>query len=178
MTTLRDILLTTPLPQLHTSFEKAPGAASPSLSQKSRAKDYHDVKVEAIKNPTPAHMSDLLGPEDELDHHFLGLPMHPLNPTYQLIQTEGDVARVGNLIFGPMLPFHDNGPVIIQRSESGPLGTTHVRQTVDFTFAWGDRCLATGEFKRPWIIDPAMWTTRRAAPANTNRARLGKELKG
>lgn len=63
MTTLRDILLTTPLPQLHTSFEKAPGAASPSLSQKSWAKDYHDVKVEAIKNPTPAHMADLLGPE-------------------------------------------------------------------------------------------------------------------
>jgi hypothetical protein len=60
------------------------------------------------------------------------MPMPPVNLDFQFIGTEGDVARMGNRIFGPILPFLNmNGPAIVQRSESGPPGTTQARQNVD-----------------------------------------------
>ncbi|KAK0738672.1 hypothetical protein B0T18DRAFT_433440 [Schizothecium vesticola] len=124
-------------------------------------------------------MAALLGPEDELEQYSLDMSTHPLNSRREVIGTEGDVVRVGNRIFGPVLRLLNiNGPAVVQRSESGPLGTTPIRQTVDFTFGLGDRCLAIGEFKKPWTIDPVAWTTPRRAAPNANRSRLGKELRG
>jgi hypothetical protein len=51
MTTLRNNLLTSPLPGHLTEFERASGAVNRSMTQKLWFKDYEDVKVKPSKIP-------------------------------------------------------------------------------------------------------------------------------
>lgn len=181
MTTFRDVFFTAPIPDGTTSFRTLPGANKPSISKKSWAQTYHEVqRLRIIENPTQENIDTELGPEDAFEHHILGRPTYPFVSSFQWLQSEGDAARafytcVSNPIQSAL--YGRNGPFIDERSESGPLGQTHVNQTVDFTWGFGERCLVIGELKKPGIIDPSKWKTGPGG-ADTNRRLLGQELRG
>lgn len=106
--------------------------------------------------------------------------MSPLNHTAEWLQEEGDSVRtfythIAHPIQVAFQTQHGT-PFIVLRSEPGPLGTTHVRQTVDFTWAFQDHALLIGEHKMHGIIDTARWIGQ--AQPDSNRRLLGQELRG
>lgn len=181
MITFRDAFFTPPIPVGTASFRTLPGANKPSLSKKPWAQPYHRVRrFRFIVNTTPEIIDTELGPEDAFERHVLGRRTYPFTSSFQWLQTEGDAVRafhtcVSNPIQSAL--YGSNGPFIVQRSESGPLGPTHVNQTVDFTWAFQERCLVIGELKKPGIIDPSKWKTG-PEESDTNRRQLGQELRG
>ncbi|KAL2143201.1 hypothetical protein VTI28DRAFT_279 [Corynascus sepedonium] len=181
MVVLRDLLLQPALPDGTASFHTLPGAGKPSLSQKSWAKDYPEVRrLRLFVKPTREHIDMALGGEDALDEHLLNRDVSPLNVTTEWFQKEGDSVRTFYTNVSHPIQFafqtHHGTPFIVQRSESGPLGQTNVKQTIDFTWGCGECCLVIGELKRHGIIDVKTWTGER--PVDDNRRWLGKELRG
>lgn len=121
----------------------------PSLSQKKWAQNYHQVEtIRFLIDPSPDAINTEFGDETALDGHLLDRHMSPLNHTAEWLQKEGDSVRtfythIAHPIQVAFQTQHGT-PFIVLRSESGPLGTTHVRQTVDFTWAFQDHALLIG----------------------------------
>ncbi|KAK4095746.1 hypothetical protein N658DRAFT_99972 [Parathielavia hyrcaniae] len=181
MVILRDLLLQPALPDGTGSFHTLQGADKPSLSKKNWAESYHEVlALQLFVNPPREHIDIAFGGEDALDEHLLNRDMNPLNGTTEWFQSEGDSVRTfyTNVSHPIQLAFqtHHGTPLIVQRSESGPLGQTNVTQTIDFTWGCEERCLMIGELKRHGIVDLETWTGTKET--DRNRRWLGKELRG
>ncbi|KAL2129656.1 hypothetical protein VTI74DRAFT_7490 [Chaetomium olivicolor] len=182
MVLLRDLLLQPALPDRTAKFYRLEGAAKPSLSKKGWAADYPEVtRFRLYINPDLNAINALFGDEDALDHHLLNRDVMSSNETVEWFQSEGDSVRAfyTKVSLPIQLAFQtDHGaPFIVQRSESGPLGSTQVSQTIDFTWGWADRfVLMMGELKKHGMIDVATW--RGVDPTDHNRKWLGKELRG
>ncbi|KAK4096199.1 hypothetical protein N658DRAFT_501868 [Parathielavia hyrcaniae] len=130
-------------------------------------------------NPDFDAINAVFGNEDSFGRHLQDMAVNPPNNTIEWFQSESDSVRVFYThISHPIeLAFQtpSGTPFVVQRSESGPLGSTNVSQTVDFNWGHGERCLLLGELKRHRIIDPRRWTGQ--LPADGNRTWLGKEIR-
>ncbi|KAK4243262.1 hypothetical protein C7999DRAFT_18374 [Corynascus novoguineensis] len=183
MVILRDLLLQPALPAGTATFQTLPGAGEPTLSQKNWTEAYHEVRRPALtlhENPNLDTINTVFGDEDALDAQLLNRDVNPLNGTIEWFQKEGDSVRtfythVSHPIQLAFQTAHGT-PFIVQRSESGPLGSTQVSQTIDFTWGHGACCLMIGELKKHKMINPARW--KGDMQADNNRVRLGKELRG
>lgn len=137
MSRFGDILLQPPLP--HGTAYFRPRVRSPSLSHKSWASHFPNVsRFEVLDNPSREEIDDAMGPEGDLEESLLGRAVNPPDLTHEWFDREGDSVRA--FYTHVSLPIKlacqtPGGPLIIQRSESGPLGAANVSQTVDFT--WG-----------------------------------------
>lgn len=130
MTTFRDVFFTPPIPDGTALFRTLPGANKPSISKKPWAQTYPEVqRLRIIANPTTENIDTELGPEDAFERHVLGRSTYPFISSFQWLQTEGDAVRefhtcISNPIQSAL--YGNNGPFIVQRSESGPLSPTYV----------------------------------------------------
>lgn len=179
MVNLRDLLFQPALPGDTATFHTLPGAAPPSLSHKNWVQGYPEVRgLRLLINPGLNEINTEFGHEDDLDSLLLAKDVNPLNDTTEWLQKEGDSVRTFYTHVSIQLAFKgfDGTPFIVQRSESGPLGSTQVPQTVDFTWGYGDQhCLMIGELKRHGIINRRRWAGQIAA--DNNRRWLGQELR-
>lgn len=173
---LRDLLLQAVLDQA--TFTEAPGASEPTLSQKNWVNTYNPVNNPFITvNPSEDEINHLFGPEDDFDRFLLSQHVYPLNNNgNETLQSEGDSVRVfyTRISLPVVLALQ---PLVIQRSETGPLGPTSYPQTVDWTYGYLNSCLVIGELKRHGIIRPSRWIGPQQQPGST-RVWLGKELRG
>ncbi|KAK4096269.1 hypothetical protein N658DRAFT_531249 [Parathielavia hyrcaniae] len=172
MATVRDLLLQSPLPGGTATFHGFSGAGAPSLTHKNWVQPYPEVQLAQVQmNPDFDAINAVFGNEDSFDRHLQDMAVNPPNNTIEWFQSEGDSVRVfyTHISHPIQLAFQtpSGTPFVVQRSESGPLGSTNVSQTVDFTWGHGERCLLLGELKRHRIIDPRRWTGQ--LPADGNR---------
>jgi hypothetical protein len=175
---LRDLLTTAPSDWCIPQYESLPDGHPPVVSQKNWTNEYPLVSSQSIStdiNPDMNRLAELFGPENGLDEALLSEHVYPINATTELMCKEGDTVRCfyTYIAYPVMKAFRS---VLTQRSESGPLGTTSVNQTVDFLWGRESSCVLIGELKRHGIINPQAWTTGRTD--DTNRKRLGRELRG
>lgn len=183
MIQLRDLLLEPPFPNGTAHYMTLPGAGHPTLTTKTWAADYEEVQVaeeQLLVDPSLEAINALFGDEDGLDRELLNQNVYFPQLPAEVFQTEGDSSRAFSTHVG--LPVYlalrtSNGTQFIaQRSESGPLGSTNVNQTVDLVFNTETDSLVVVEFKKHGIIDTERWTNQRQA--NKTRLNLGKEMRG
>ncbi|KAI1345379.1 hypothetical protein F5Y01DRAFT_320827 [Xylaria sp. FL0043] len=149
-----------------------------SSSKKAWAIGYEDVLPPYLTltlDPSLDEIQQALGAEDEQERFLLSKTVHPLNPTAEDLQSEGDTRRVfyTRIALPVQLAFEQ---MLKLRSEVGPSGPTNCRETADFSWVNGEQCALVGEFKRHSIIHPKKWTGEETADAN--RILLGRELRG
>lgn len=167
---LRELLTTAPSAWCTPQYESLPDGHPPVVSQKNWTNDYPPVSSQFMStdiNPDMDRLAELFGPENDLDNALL-------SGKTEVMCKEGDTVRCfyTYMAYPVMLAFQS---VLTQRSESGPLGSTSVNQTVDFLWGRGSSCVLIGELKRHGLIQPQMWT---GMADDTNRKRLGRELRG
>lgn len=178
---LRTLLCSPPLTQGgRVTFERLPGTEShrPLTSDKAWARNYDPIAQQYISwvvNPTLEMINTLYGEEDSLEQTLLDKLVHPVNETNHMIQSERDGGFFFDTYVSHPVQFAFS-PILVRRSEAGPLGTTNSAQTVDLAYSHGDVCVLCGEFKKHGILSVPRWIGEK--DHDTNRTRIGREIRG